>query len=133
MDFLTSTGIIRPVDSLGRIVVPKELVTTMKYDTKQPLGIFMTDDEYIVLSSAKNVGVVRYLDELNRVVIPKEIRDRLGIAIKTPIEIFVSEDKNIVLKKYSEMCCICGSGEELYFVKKKKVCANCSDFIKNNL
>lgn len=45
---MKSTGIVRKIDELGRIVVPKELRTTLGIEEKDPMEIFM-DGEQIVL------------------------------------------------------------------------------------
>lgn len=45
---MKATGIVRKVDELGRIVLPKELRTMLGIDIKDPLEIF-TDDQYVVL------------------------------------------------------------------------------------
>ena len=45
---MKSTGIVRKIDELGRIVVPKELRTTLGINEKDPVEIFV-DGEQIVL------------------------------------------------------------------------------------
>lgn len=45
---LKSTGIVRKVDDLGRVVIPMELRRTLGIGEKDPLEIF-TDGERIVL------------------------------------------------------------------------------------
>lgn len=45
---MKATGIVRKVDELGRIVLPKELRTVLDIDIKDPVEIF-TEEEYIVL------------------------------------------------------------------------------------
>ncbi|MBQ9942640.1 MAG: AbrB/MazE/SpoVT family DNA-binding domain-containing protein [Christensenellaceae bacterium] len=45
---MKSTGIVRPVDSLGRIVLPIELRRIMNIDCKDSVEIFV-DDNYIML------------------------------------------------------------------------------------
>ena len=45
---MKSTGIVRKVDSLGRIVLPIELRRVMGIDIKDPIEIFV-DDNHIVL------------------------------------------------------------------------------------
>ena len=45
---MKSTGIVRGVDGLGRIVLPKELRTSMHLDTDTKLEIFV-DGESIIL------------------------------------------------------------------------------------
>lgn len=45
---MKSTGIVRKVDELGRIVLPKELRRTLEINEKDPLEIFV-DEEKIIL------------------------------------------------------------------------------------
>lgn len=45
---MKSTGIVRKVDELGRIVLPKELRMTMNINEKDPLEIFI-DGSSIIL------------------------------------------------------------------------------------
>jgi len=46
---MKSTGIVRKIDPLGRIVLPKELRKTLGINEKDPLEIFV-DGESIILS-----------------------------------------------------------------------------------
>lgn len=73
----------------------------------------------------KSTGIVRRVDGLGRVVIPMEIRDAQDIGFKTPMEIFVSDDGAIVLKKYEPFCTFCGSAEDIWMFRCKKVCGEC--------
>lgn len=43
------TGIVRKVDELGRIVLPKELRGTLNINEKDPLEIYVDEDNKIVL------------------------------------------------------------------------------------
>jgi len=45
---MKSTGIVRKVDELGRIVLPAELRTTMSIKEKDPLEIFIEDSRIIL-------------------------------------------------------------------------------------
>lgn len=45
---MKATGIVRKVDELGRIVIPKELRTVLDIDIKDSIEIF-TEGEYIIL------------------------------------------------------------------------------------
>lgn len=45
---MKSTGIVRKVDELGRVVLPKELRTTLDINIKDPLEIYI-DGENIIL------------------------------------------------------------------------------------
>ncbi len=45
---MKSTGIVRPLDSLGRVVLPIELRRVLGYQPKDPVEIFVEGD-YIML------------------------------------------------------------------------------------
>lgn len=49
---MKSTGIVRKVDELGRVVIPIELRRTLGIDVKDALEIFV-DDERIILKKYK--------------------------------------------------------------------------------
>ncbi len=53
---MKSTGIVRRVDELGRIVIPMELRRTFGIEIKDPLEIFV-DGNSIVLSKYQSVCV----------------------------------------------------------------------------
>jgi transcriptional pleiotropic regulator of transition state genes len=43
-----STGIVRKIDDLGRMVIPIELRKTMNINKKDPMEIFVEDDKIIL-------------------------------------------------------------------------------------
>jgi transcriptional pleiotropic regulator of transition state genes len=43
-----STGIVRKIDDLGRLVIPKELRKTMNINKKDPMEIFIDGDRIIL-------------------------------------------------------------------------------------
>ena len=45
---MKSTGVVRPIDMLGRFVLPKEIRETMELQTKDPLEIFVDGDKIIL-------------------------------------------------------------------------------------
>ena len=57
---MKSTGIVRGIDALGRIVLPKELRTSMHLDTDTKLEIFV-DGDSIVLQKASARRQLRFL------------------------------------------------------------------------
>lgn len=61
---MKSTGIIRNVDGLGRIVLPKELRKAFGIGTDTPLEIF-TDKEGIVLRRYKPAGACDFCGEVS--------------------------------------------------------------------
>ena len=60
---MKSTGIVRGIDALGRIVLPKELRTSMHLDTDTKLEIFV-DGDSIVLKKHRPAG------SCNRKIVP---------------------------------------------------------------
>ncbi|SHH23396.1 AbrB/MazE/SpoVT family DNA-binding domain-containing protein [Clostridium grantii] len=46
---MKSTGIVRRVDELGRIVIPIELRRTLDIDIKDPLGIYVEGEQIILM------------------------------------------------------------------------------------
>ncbi len=130
---MKSTGIVRHVDNLDRIVIPKELCRTLGIEPKSPLEIFI-ENSYIVLKKHDisgnlgkrkgNLGIIRHVDGLDRIVIPKEICKMLSIEPKDALEIFV-EDTKLILGKYEPACIFCGEADNVYTFKRKLVCAKC--------
>ncbi|MGM0419624.1 MAG: AbrB/MazE/SpoVT family DNA-binding domain-containing protein [Bacillota bacterium] len=45
---MKSTGIVRKVDDLGRMVIPIELRKTMNIDKKDPMEIFVEGDKIVL-------------------------------------------------------------------------------------
>lgn len=45
---MKSTGIVRSVDNLGRIVIPAELRNVLGIDKQEPLEIFINGDQIIL-------------------------------------------------------------------------------------
>jgi transcriptional pleiotropic regulator of transition state genes len=45
---MKSTGIVRQMDDLGRIVIPVELRRTLQIDRRDPLEIFVEGDKIIL-------------------------------------------------------------------------------------
>lgn len=130
---MKSTGIVRHVDNLDRIVIPKELCRTLGIEPKSPLEIFVENSRIVLkkhetpqtASRGKgNTGIVRYVDSLDRIVIPKEICKILSIEPKDALEIYV-DDLALVLGKYEPACIFCHEAQNVIMYKKKLVCEKC--------
>ncbi len=130
---MKSTGIVRHVDNLDRIVIPKELCRTLGIEPKDPIEIFIENSRIVLKKyetgdqNAKkrgNLGIIRHVDGLDRIVIPKEICKILAIEPKDALEIFV-EDTKLILGKYEPACIFCGEAHDVYTFKRKLVCAKC--------
>lgn len=61
---MKSTGIIRGIDALGRIVLPKELRTSLKITPDSKLEIFV-DGETILLKKYRPAGACDFCGEID--------------------------------------------------------------------
>ncbi len=133
---MKSTGILRPVDNLDRIVIPKELCNTLDIKPKTPMEIFVKESKIVLKKHIFDegtikggTGIVRKVDGLDRIVIPKEICKALEIKPKTKLEIFVEEDM-IILSKCETGCIFCCAEDDLVEYKAKAICKACRNEIK---
>lgn len=132
---MKSTGIVRHVDILDRIVIPKELRKVLNIKAKDLLEISVDQSNRIVLSTCESndksieVGLTRRLDDLGRLVIPKEICKTLGITHNDTLQIFV-DSSNIVLSKYEPACVFCREVSNTISYKDKLICKQCIEELK---
>lgn len=133
---MKSTGILRPVDNLDRIVIPKELCNTLGIEPKTPMEIFVKESKIVLKKHIfdegtikGSTGIVRKVDGLDRIVIPKEMCKAMEIKPKTRLEIFV-EDEMIILSKCENGCIFCGAEDNLVEYKAKPVCKACLKELK---
>ncbi|WP_078411531.1 AbrB/MazE/SpoVT family DNA-binding domain-containing protein [Priestia abyssalis] len=61
---MKSTGIVRKMDELGRVVLPKELRRILDIEKKDPLEIFV-DEELIILKKYKPYRVCQVTGEVS--------------------------------------------------------------------
>ncbi len=79
---MKATGIVRRIDDLGRVVIPKEIRRTMRIRDGDPLEIFTGPNEEVVFKKYSPVGemssfAVQYADVMARVCgVPVLICDR---------------------------------------------------------
>ena len=68
---MKATGIVRRIDDLGRIVVPKEIRRTMRIREGDPLEIYVNDEGSIMLKKYSPIGelgdfAAQYADTLSK-------------------------------------------------------------------
>jgi AbrB family transcriptional regulator (stage V sporulation protein T) len=71
-NYMKSTGVVRRVDDLGRIVIPKEIRRTLRIREGEALEIFV-DNEDIILKKYSPMesiedAAARYVDSFNQVI-----------------------------------------------------------------
>lgn len=82
---MKATGIVRCIDDLGRVVIPKEIRRTMKIREGDPLEIYLDNDcvcfrKYSMLGNIKEDGR-RATEALNGCGIPCALYDNSGIFV----------------------------------------------------
>jgi AbrB family transcriptional regulator, transcriptional pleiotropic regulator of transition state genes len=65
---MRATGIVRKIDPLGRIVIPRELLKTYGINLKDPVEIF-TDGDYILLKKYEAGSELQKVESLMEQVI----------------------------------------------------------------
>ncbi|MBU3819683.1 MAG: AbrB/MazE/SpoVT family DNA-binding domain-containing protein [Candidatus Faecalibacterium intestinavium] len=68
---MKATGIVRRIDELGRVVIPKEIRRTQRIRRGDPLEIFTTGDGEVIFKKYSPIGelqgvAVQYADVLNK-------------------------------------------------------------------
>ncbi|WP_347553075.1 AbrB/MazE/SpoVT family DNA-binding domain-containing protein (plasmid) [Pseudalkalibacillus hwajinpoensis] len=62
---MKATGIVRKVDELGRIVLPVELRRSFGINIKDPMEIYVDDDQIIIKKYAPNEEVCQVTGEIS--------------------------------------------------------------------
>ena len=63
---MKATGIVRRIDDLGRVVIPKEIRRTLRIRVGDPLEIF-TDREWALIEVLlRNAEAFKYAEQLHR-------------------------------------------------------------------
>jgi len=63
---MKSTGLIRRIDDLGRVVIPKEIRHKLLIEEGDPLEIFTEDDGIILKKYAPDYDFLNMVDDLER-------------------------------------------------------------------
>ena len=70
---MKATGIVRRIDDLGRIVIPKEIRRTMHISEGDPLEIYTKSEGEIILKKYSQMGELRHIAEQNANILNKII------------------------------------------------------------
>ena len=80
---MKATGIIRRIDELGRIVIPKELRRTLHITAGDPIEIFTAEDGVIALRKYEpSNSVLSYLERLEALINNEEFRHKDKMLVK---------------------------------------------------
>ena len=98
-NILKATGVVRRIDDLGRIVIPKEIRKTMHIKNGENLEIFVNNDE-IILKKYSEIGNI------------KEISDNISETLNTYLK------ANILISDTDKYISIAGSLKNKYLNKE---------------
>ncbi len=62
---MKALGVIRNIDKLGRIVIPKEVRDTKGWDTNTPIEMFATEDGVFFREYGRQQEAAEIIDQLN--------------------------------------------------------------------
>ena len=80
---MKATGIVRMVDELGRIVIPKELRRTLHIKEDDKMEIFTCDDGVIALRKYEPAdSVLSYLERLEEIIKDEELLHKSKMLVK---------------------------------------------------
>ena len=91
-------GMVRRVDNLGRILVPKEYRKELGLEEDNKIELTTLPDGLLVLP-VRGDGPARRIDALGRINIPVGARRALGIGYYDELEMFLLRDGMFIRKK----------------------------------
>ena len=125
---MKATGVVRRIDDLGRIVIPKEIRKTLRIKEGDPLEIFTEKDGDIILKKYSPIGelsnfATEYVDSLNKITGHIAVitdRDSViavaGTTKKDILEQKISSDLEKVFEKRQKFI---GDGKNSIFITEK--------------
>lgn len=63
---MKALGIVRDIDKLGRVVIPKEVRKTQGWDEGQPMEMFMDGDALVIKPYGKELEKRETIEQLNK-------------------------------------------------------------------
>lgn len=97
---MKATGVVRRIDDLGRIVIPKELRRTLKIRDGEYLEIYV-EDEDIVLKKYSSFSDIKNV--CDRIVASINLDDKIMVIIDNE-KVVSSSSKILIDKKLSDYC-----------------------------
>ena len=80
---MKATGIVRRIDDLGRVVIPKEIRRTLRIRESDPLEIFTDRDGEIILKKYSPIGELGTMAKLYA----ESLSQTMGVQFVLPIQI----------------------------------------------
>ncbi|MGN1379372.1 MAG: AbrB/MazE/SpoVT family DNA-binding domain-containing protein [Bacilli bacterium] len=116
---MKSTGIIRKIDDLGRIVIPKEIRNLLNIQNNDNIEIYIENKNIILSKYDKAMDLKSYADKLVDIV-----------TNNSDIRLFITNKENIITKGILENNKIDNSLQNL-LIERKKYESSTEDIINN--
>jgi len=87
--FLKSTGIVRKIDELGRIVIPKEIRNVLSIHSNDDLEIFIDNMKIVLTKYEKSDNILNYSNNIVKI-----------IDEKLNIKVFVTNKERFITEGY---------------------------------
>ena len=138
---MKATGVVRRIDDLGRIVIPKEIRKTFRIKEATPLEIFTEKDGDIILRKYSPVNELAHFSEdyVNSINVATNyiaiVTDKdcviavSGISKKDLLEMPISEDLEKIIDKREIFSNISSENSKFIQITKKKNLESCSEII----
>ena len=97
---MKSTGIIRRIDDLGRLVIPKEIRKNLRIKNGENLEIFVSDEETIILKKHNQIDKLKDIATELKDAIYKITKN--NVFITNTETIIASNKKNYINQKLSD-------------------------------
>jgi len=93
-------GLVRRLDDLGRILIPKEYRRELGLERDDKVELYALKDGVLIrLWDGESVAPVRRVDALGRLIVPVKMRRALDIRFHDELEIFLLRDGIFIRKK----------------------------------
>jgi len=86
---MKALGIVRKLDELGRIVIPKEVRRTQGWGERHPMELFMSKEGLVIRSYVQQQEKVSVLQDLEQ--LRYFVKDEKGLAIIDDLKMYVQE------------------------------------------
>ena len=135
---MKATGIVRRIDDLGRVVIPKEIRRTMRIREGDPLEIYTSGDGEVIFKKYSPIGELvnfasQYADTLHKTCTnPIIICDRdsvvafAGVSKKECAEKKVSSDIEAIMESRQLYCHTPGEAERYIVDGNEKIAVSCA-------
>lgn len=100
---MKATGIVRRIDDLGRVVIPKEIRRTMRIKEGAPLEIFTNNEGEVIFKKYSPIGELSESADIYTEILSKQIKSTVFLTDKEYIiSVSGSHKKDLIERRISQ-------------------------------